>query len=310
MSTKAIDCHVHLYPPEVNRDPAKWAAAEREQHWAALCTRRRRDGRPVQSFPELGELLRAMDEAGVERAVLLGWYWQNSANCARQNRFYAECVKSHPDRLAAFAALQPAAGEDEVCGETERARDQGLIGLGELSPASQGYRADHPGFRAALARAAQWGWPVNLHVTDPRGKPYPGRVETPLEEFLALADAFPETTFILSHWGGLLPLRLPAAAARPNIYYDTAASPLLYGTDVWTEFTGATGFDRVLFGSDHPLNLYPKDECGPSLARFVGEAGRHLPEAARAAVLRGNAERILALPVDFQDCQDRKNLAG
>lgn len=310
MSTKAIDCHVHLYPAEVNLDPAKWAAGAGEPHWAALCTRKRKDGRPVQSFPEIGELLRSMDEAGIERAVLLGWYWQNPANCARQNRFYAECVRAHPDRLAAFAALQPAAGEDAVCGEAERARDGGLIGLGELSPASQGYPADHPGFQTALALAAQWGWPVNLHVTDPQGRPHPGRVETPLEEFLALADAFPTVTFILSHWGGMLPLRLPAATARPNICYDTAASPLLYGAQVWSEFTAAAGFDRVLLGSDHPLNLYPKDECEPSLARFVGEARRHLPESARTAVLRGNAERLLAFPADFQGCQNRKNLAG
>ncbi|MEO6875433.1 MAG: amidohydrolase, partial [Opitutaceae bacterium] len=76
-----VDCHVHLYPPEVNRRPAPWAETHAETHWVTLCTRRRADGRAVQSFPGVRELLQAMDAAGVGRAVLLGWYWENAATC-------------------------------------------------------------------------------------------------------------------------------------------------------------------------------------------------------------------------------------
>ena len=72
---QVIDSHVHLYPAELNAEPAAWAAARGEAHWAKLCTRRRKDGAAVQGFPDVGELLREMDRAGVERAVLLGWYW-------------------------------------------------------------------------------------------------------------------------------------------------------------------------------------------------------------------------------------------
>ncbi|HWL17495.1 MAG TPA: amidohydrolase, partial [Opitutus sp.] len=133
-----VDAHVHLYPAEVDRDPAGWAAARGEKHWALLCTRRRRDGRPVQSLPTLDALLRAMDDAHVERAVLLGWYWEKPDTCVWQNRFYADCVRAHPQRLAAFATLHPAAGREQTLAEIRRARDDGLIGLGELSPHSQG----------------------------------------------------------------------------------------------------------------------------------------------------------------------------
>src|SRR5436309_8947275 len=86
-----IDAHVHLYPREVDLDPAGWAARQGERHWAVLCTRKRRDGRPVQTLPTREELLHAMDIAGVARAVLLGWYWESAATCEWQNRFYAEC---------------------------------------------------------------------------------------------------------------------------------------------------------------------------------------------------------------------------
>jgi len=288
-----IDCHVHLYPPEVNRDPAGWAAAQGEGHWAALGTRRRRDGRAVQGFPEIGGLLGAMDAAGVERAVLLGWYWQNPASCVWQNRFYADCVRAHADRLSACATLHPAAGRAAAMAEVRRARDDGLCGLGELSPHAQGYSPGDPVFREALAFAAELRLPVTLHATDPDGRPYPGRVATPLEDFVRLAGEFPAVRFVLAHWGGLLPLRIPAAAALRNVYYDTAASPLLYDEKIWARFVSAAGPGRVLFGSDFPLNIYPAIEVEPEIKRLVAEArGAGLAPDDLAAVLRGNALKL------------------
>ncbi|HEX3730163.1 MAG TPA: amidohydrolase family protein [Opitutaceae bacterium] len=296
MTAAVIDCHVHLYPPEINRDPAGWAAAAGEPHWAQLCTRKRKDGRPVQSFPGVDGLLAALDAAGAERAILLGWYWQRAENCARQNRFFAECLRRHPGRLAACAALQPAAGAEAVREEMRRARDEGFCGLGELSPHAQGYGIGDASLAEALGLAADFGWPVNLHVTDPAGRSYPGSVPTPLEDFLGLARGFPRTAFVLAHWGGLLPVRRPAEPLPPNIHFDTSASPLLYSDGVWSEMLGAAGAQRVCFGSDFPLNLYPRLEAEPEIARFAGEARRALPEAAAGLVLAGNARRVFHLP--------------
>lgn len=261
-----IDAHVHLYPPEANADPAAWADARGEAHWATLCTRRRRDGRPVQRFPDVGSLLRELDAAGVDRAVLQGWYWEHPATCAEQNRFYAACVQAHPDRLAACATVHPAAGEGALA-EIRRARDEGLVGLGELSPHSQGFPPDDPTWRAILALAGELRLPVTLHVTDPASRMFPGRVETPLADFVGWARAFPGTTFILAHWGGGLAWA-PEALAQPNLLFDTAASPLLYGPEVWAKAQA----DRVLFGSDYPLHLYPREENGPGLGRLMREA--------------------------------------
>ena len=261
-----IDAHVHLYPPEANPDPAAWAAARGETLWATLCTRRRRDGRPVQGFPDVGALLRELDACGIDRAVLLGWYWQHPATCAEQNRFYAACVQAHPDRLAACATVHPAAGAGALA-EIRRARDEGLVGLGELSPHAQGFRPDDPGWRSILALAGDLHLPVTLHVTDPASRSFPGRVDTPLPDFLSWADAFPGTTFILAHWGGGLAWA-PEALARPNVLFDTAASPLLYGPEVWAKAPAG----RVLFGSDHPLHLYPREESGLGLVRLLREA--------------------------------------
>ena len=290
-----IDAHVHLYPREVDLDPAGWAAKSGERHWAVLCTRKRRDGRPVQSLPTIDELLHAMDAAGVARAVLLGWYWEKPETCVWQNRFYARCVRAHPDRLAAFATLHPAAGRDSTLAEVRRAHADGLMGLGELSPHSQVYPIDDPVFKDVLWLAGELRMPVNLHVTDPASRPYVGRIETPLADFVRLAHAFPRTNFILAHWGGMLPLAEPAAhaGALPNVYYDTAASPLLYDSGVWSRALAGLGMERVLFGSDFPLNLYPKLDQTPGLMRLVAEARAG---GADDAVFGGTASRLLRLP--------------
>ena len=279
-----IDSHVHLYPPEVNRDPAAWAAVHGEKHWAELCTRRRKDGRPVQTFPSVDQLLRDMDAAAVAKAVLLGWYWERHETCVAQNRFYAGCIRTHPDRLAAFATVQPKAGAaafEEAC----RAMDDGLVGFGELSPHSQHFSIDDPVWRQILALAAEWKVPVNLHVTDPASKPYPGRVETPLADFLRLAREFPATQFILAHWGGGLAWSQQTAALS-NVWFDTAASPLLYEPGVWTKTPPA----RVLFGSDYPLVLYPKTETAPGFSGLLNEAKQ---AGVADAVLGGNAAGLI-----------------
>lgn len=279
-----IDAHVHLYPPETGREPAAWAARHGEAHWAALSTRLRKNGRPVQGFASVDHLLRDMDAAGVGKAVLLGWYWENHATCVAQNNFYAECVRAHPDRLTAFATVQPAAGP-RAFDEAVRAMDDGLIGFGELSPHSQRFDVSDPVWHQVLNLAAQRKVPVNLHVTDPTSRPYPGRVDTPLADFIWLAQEFPATTFILAHWGGGLAWS-DEAAALPNLWFDTAASPLLYGPDVWTKAKSG----RVVFGSDYPLILYPRTDLVPGFGGVLAEAKE---AGASADVLGGNAAKLV-----------------
>ncbi len=286
-----VDAHVHLYPPEIAAAPAAWAERAGERHWAELCTRRRRDGRPVQEFPTVDGLLRAMDAAGIGRAWLLGWYWERAETAAWQNRFYAACVRAHPDRLAAFGAVQPAAGPDAATAEIRRMREEGLIGIGELSPHTQEGGIGGEGLAATLTLAGELGLPVNLHVTDPAGRAYPGRVETPPADFAVLAERYPETQFVLAHWGGRIGAWRPEVARRDNVWFDTAASPLLYADAAWPELLRECGAgDRVLFGSDYPLVLYPKLETAAELGRLVAAAKAG---GASDAVLGGNAVRLL-----------------
>ncbi len=104
-------------------------------------------------------------------------------------------------------------------------------------------------------------------------------------------------SFILAHWGGGLAFRgLPDGAPLPaNLYFDTAASPLLYPPDVFRRAAGLVGADRILYGSDYPLLLYPRESRKPGFARFLGDIARcGLGEAERGAILGSNIRRLLA----------------
>ena len=232
-----------------------------------------------------------MDAAGVSQAVLLGWYWENHSTCVRQNAFYEKCIRAHPDRLAAFATVHPAAG-GQALAELRRAREAGFIGLGELSPHSQHLPLTDPWWIKLVVLAGDLNLPVNLHVTDPDSGGYPGRIETPLAELVRLAEEFPRTKFILAHWGGGLALG-SACGALGNVYYDTAASPLLYGADIWNRAMAASQGDRVLFGSDYPLVLYPRTEAAPGFGTLLAEVRTAGMGAGKtAAVLADNAVRL------------------
>ncbi|MFT3781062.1 MAG: amidohydrolase family protein [Nibricoccus sp.] len=294
---RIIDAHVHLYPPEANAAPARWAEERGERHWATLCTRVRKNGKPVQAFPSLDELLRQMDEGGIERVVLQGWYWEKHDTCVEQNRFYEKCIRAHPDRLLAFGTFHAGAGEKIVCDEIRWAKSAGFCGLGELSPHSQHVAIDDRVWRKALGLAGELHLPVNLHVTEPLSKAYIGKVETPLVDFITMAREFPRTNFILAHWGARLPLDIVLGAearTMENLYYDTAASPLLYDNSVFREMMTIVGPDHVLYGSDYPLNVYPRTEDCARLGSMLGRTTEiRFDEPEQKEVLFDTTARLL-----------------
>jgi len=291
-----VDCHVHLFPDAAAADPTGWAAARGENRWARMVAPRP-DGRNVQGWAGVDRMLRDMDAAGIERAVLQGWYWERPATCAEHNHSMAAAIGAHADRLSAVATFHPAGG-DSALNSLRRVRDMGFVGLGELCPEAQGYPHDEPVFEQALVLAGDWGWPVTLHVTEPAGCDYPGRVETPLMTIIELVRTHPDVRFVLAHWGGLLPFfEMNAAVARSlaNACYDTAASPLIYGPRIAGAVAAAIGTDRIFFGSDYPI--LPRGEAEPTFEPFlkvIRDGG--LSQGETEAILGANARRLYRLP--------------
>jgi predicted TIM-barrel fold metal-dependent hydrolase len=96
--------------------------------------------------------------------------------------------------------------------------------------------------------------------------------------------------------GGLLPLVDSSAVSQPNLFYDTAAWPLIYPPDVVRRMLDVVGGEKVLFGSDYPLILFPREETEPGFVRYLAQvSAAKLTVSERTALLGGNLERLLPL---------------
>lgn len=285
-----IDCHTHCYPEELSENPRAWAEARGELHWADLVAPL--DRKSIQDWAGPEKFLSAMNAAGVDKVVLLGWYWENESTCRWHNEVIAEWVRLRPERFIGFASILPDA---KVIDQLEAAKALGLSGVGELHPGVQGFDASNPHFQKMARWCAEHRWPVNFHATTEDGKDHPAAVPTPLEDYLKMAADYPELSIILAHWGGGLPLREDMPLPK-KLYFDSAASPLLYRKNPLRQIIDRVGIRQVLFGSDYPLRVYPRQQKVAGMQTFLEsmrvEAG--LSDAEKAAFLGANMGRILA----------------
>lgn len=290
-----IDCHVHRYPPEVFANPAAFANSRGERHWQNLVVPEK--GPTIQGWADRETMLADMDSGGVDKAVLLGWYWETPETCALHNSWHAEWMRKDPERFIAFAAINPLA--EKAIDELKAARDEGFRGIGEILPAVQGFSMRDLNWLKIVEFAVETGWPINFHVSEPVGHPHPGRMPSPFEDFQWLAETYPELKIILAHWGGLLPfyeLNEHVRKSFANVWYDVAASPLLYDSKVFRSVVDVVGSEKVLYGSDYPLRLYPGKQEKPDFSTFLAEiqdAG--LTESEQKNILGDNASRLFGL---------------
>lgn len=285
-----IDCHTHCYPEEIAANPRNWAEARRELHWADLVAPKER--KTIQDWADPEKFLAEMDRAGVDRAVLLGWYWQNEATCRWHNEVIAKWVRDAPERFIGFATILP---NENVIEQLELAQALGLRGVGELHPGVQGFDLGNKHWQALARWCVAHDWPVNCHATAENSPDHPSAVPTALQDYIMMAESAPGLKLILAHWGGGLPFNRTEALPE-NLYFDCSASPLLYSMDVFRETIDRIGAEHILFGSDYPLRIYPrkqrKAEMHTYLQAIRTEAG--LNQAELDALLGGNFERIIS----------------
>ena len=284
-----IDCHTHCYPEEVALQPRKWAEAHGEFHWADLVAPIKR--KSIQDWAGPEKFLAAMDAAGVDRAVLLGWYWEHESTCRWHNEVIAQWVSQAPERFIGFAAILP---NENVTEQLEHAHALGLRGVGELHPSVQDFDSRNEHWRALAHWCAAHNWPVNCHATSEKGNDHPAAVATPLNDYIKMAQDTPKLKLILAHWGGGLPLDTEATLPK-NLYFDCAASPLLYSEAPFQKIIDRVGLNQILFGSDYPLRVYPRKQRSADITTFLNliKTETNLTEAERDAILGQNFKQIL-----------------
>jgi uncharacterized protein len=226
-------------------------------------------------LPALGvdDLLRTLDHGGVERGVLAPVGRWVAVDNAEGNDTLLGWAAAHPDRLAAWATVNPWYGE-RACAELRRAFEAGACGL-KLAPSVQGFGLLTPVLEPVLDVAEEYGRPVYV-VT---GVPVAAE---PLQ-LAELALRRPGLTFVMGRSGRTdfsLDL-MPALTTGPNLVAETAYN----GASLIAGLVETLGAGRVLFSSDVPLN-----DLALELER-VERAG--LSDADRAAVLGGTATALL-----------------
>jgi predicted TIM-barrel fold metal-dependent hydrolase len=275
-----IDFHTHLFPAPVreNRD----AYLNRDPGFSMIY------GNPKARMAGEADLLASMEVCGVDRSIVCGFPWQDYGLCRIHNQDLLESAARHGDRLIPFVCLS--SGDPDEAGKAlEQDLADGAKGVGELAFYDRALTVRDVDLMGPVLRFMELRKvPLLLHVNETLGHVYPGKGTTPLDVFYGLVRTFPALPVVLAHWGGGLPfyeLMPEIAAAMANVWYDTAASPFLYSSRVYSTVAGIVGADRIVFGSDFPL-LSPRRYFRDLEASGVAEEDRK-------KILGGNAMRLL-----------------
>lgn len=276
-----VDFHAHVFPPRI--------IERRAQYIEQDATFREMYANPKAKLASANELLASMERSGVDVVVAVGFGWSDAETCREHNDYLLEAADRSGGRIVAFGCV----GGDAATAAAEAGRvlEAGARGIGELRPDSQGMEMSAGGAMDAVAAlAAEAGVPLLLHVSEPVGHAYPGKSGLAVDALVDLAARWPALRIVAAHWGGGLPfytLMPEVRAALQNTSFDTAASSLLYDPKVYRVAADLVGAERILFGSDFPLQSQKR--C----IERVEEAPLSAEE--RSLVLGENARRLLGL---------------
>jgi len=277
-----IDFHTHIFPISFQQRREELVA--RDATFAALFAN------PRARMATADEIVMAMDEVGVDISVVMGIGWTDPGIAKEANDYILESVQRFSGRLVGFCSVNPAWGEGAVA-EIERCVDQGALGVGELHADSQGFDITSGEVMAPIMKTAgRRGVVVLVHSSEPVGHIYPGKGVTTPDKLSAFIRNFPENIIVCAHWGGGLPfyaLMPEVAQEQARVYFDTAASPLLYTSTIFPTVVGVVGSQKVLFGTDFPLIRHNR------LLGHIEEAP--ITEQDKRNILGENARKILGL---------------
>ncbi|MBN1966649.1 MAG: amidohydrolase family protein, partial [Anaerolineae bacterium] len=165
-----IDAHVHYTPPSLAADLD--AFVQEEPFWGLMLAPDAA-GESMQGWATAERMIADMDAAGIDIVVLMGEYRRTHAGCVARNDLALQIIRRWPERVIAFAMIQPLAGQAAL-DELARCLDGGMRGVGELGPYGQGYRLDDPDFLRLAEACIRHDIPLNLHANEELGHWYPG----------------------------------------------------------------------------------------------------------------------------------------
>ncbi len=267
-----VDTHTHIVSP----DHARYPLSPRELSGTWY----------LDAPTSAEELASAMDESGVDRAILV----QAVGAYSYDNRYAADAARADPDRFVAACCIDAAAeGATQTLDYWIRDRGMSGVRLFALSREGPSWLVDERTF-PLWHRANELGAHVIVTIL-------PHQIDE-LETVLA---RFPETPVSLDHCAFALAQtdsaeRLFQLSDRSNLHLkvtthvlDDAVAREGSATHLVRRLVDAFGPDRIMWGSDF---CQTHDRCYADLVQLGRESFAELDAAERAVCLAGTARRL------------------
>jgi hypothetical protein len=277
-----IDFHTHVFSPQIKKNRNKYI--DSDPCFAILYSKK--DSRLITA----DELIASMDESGIDISVILNIGWITHELCVETNDYILESMARFPDRLIGFCSVQPQSYEAAI-DEIERCAKEGIRGVGEIRPDMQLFDPrDEEVMKPFINAVMKHKLMLLSHASEPIGHSYPGKGVLTPEVLYPFISNYPDLIIILAHWGGGLPfyaLMPEVNKAMKNVFFDTAASPLLYRPQIYEQVVQLVGAERILFGSDYPL---------AEQRRALEEVtSLNIPREIKNLILADNAQKLLGI---------------
>lgn len=216
---------------------------------------------------EVSDIINIMNSIGVDRAVV---YSIGGQEYSILNDLTIQGISLHPDRFIGYAYIRMDSPEKAIR-EIERCRQAGMAGL-KLHNSWERKPIISNCFKVVWEFCAEHKWPVIIHGMD-----------------LRLPRENPDTIFIHAHGIENMYQNNETVIATmrecPNYYWDTSATMTCMGAI--EKAVSLFGADRLIFGSDFPLN---------NLATRLGAVlAARISDEDMGKILGGNIVRLLGL---------------
>ncbi|MXW76190.1 MAG: amidohydrolase family protein [Acidimicrobiaceae bacterium] len=243
---------------------------DREPLWAEVISReglsiRTRSGDVDDGFCEPAEMVKRMDQVGVDTLVLpvcepsnrLGddpkdqAALEEFAHYAVRESELKSLVATYPGRFVGVFSVNPDAGAADLADAAEAVDAAWCVGLHSHTH-SWDRPFDHPDYRPYYELCAQRSIPFTMQAGASGGNMvhesgHPSAIAKPARDF-------PDFGFVLSHTGAPWVFEtIEAALEFPNVYVGTATHPPRRWPDTLVEFMKGPGRHRCLFGTGFPL---------------------------------------------------------
>jgi predicted TIM-barrel fold metal-dependent hydrolase len=251
-----------------------------------------RVGEDTRKGVELDEMLRRMDDAGIERSFLI------AAKCGpigHPSCFHMplevvdRAIAAHPDRFFGLYGIDPTQGMTAVRELQHAVEDRGYIG-------AHGYPhwfelpIDHARWYPFYTKCCELDVPIQFQIGQSMiyAADYPMRSVGQPITMDAVACDFPELKLIGIHVG--IPWADEAIAMawkHKNVYLGSDAHSPKYWPESFVNFINTYGQDKVIFGTDFPVLGFERTR------QEIEDLG--LRPGPKRKLLRDNAIRLYGL---------------